>query len=429
MRRTGAAMMLAALLTALTTFTAGAAAADDPPHAYHRLDRISAALAKDPLFVDPDLSHVLDASERARVRRAIGEAARRLGVPVYVVVVPNPTESESQGLDEAFLYALHERSGRDGLYLMANAYGNLESEGFRVPRRYRYLFLDDEGTPAPGSWRPANRDRPFDDLAKRIIERMNNYVTAPSASPTTPTLYSSPDPFGEEHTLKKAEPEISSRFATGFLAVGPITAVLLYGAGVGVGALRKRRGKSALLRRLGHRASWTSPSVGRLRRQAAREVEALRGSLAATEAEQGRSYAVAAYDAAQILYDDAKEDDDRAIDLVGAIVLARQGRVALSRDVARPPAPCAVNPLHGTSAGHRRLTKISHWSLPKPSPVCAACARADRQGRLTERHLLRVPGPGGRRPHTEIDGVWRETAWGAKGKNFLPRVMRYLGVD
>lgn len=29
-----------------------AASAEEPPHAYHRLDRVGAALAKDPLFVD-----------------------------------------------------------------------------------------------------------------------------------------------------------------------------------------------------------------------------------------------------------------------------------------------------------------------------------------------------------------------------------------
>src|SRR5690606_16052229 len=160
----------------------------------------------------------------------------------------------------------------------------------------------------------------------------------------------------------------------------------------------------------------------RLRRQAAKDVARLREALVTTEAEQGRRYAVCAYDAAQILYDDAKDDEERAIDLVGAIVLARQGLLALLRDTDSPPVPCLVNPLHGESAARRRLTLIHDDALPHRAPLCASCA--DRQERfgVTEASLLRIPGPGGRRPHLAVPGVWRDTAWGARGrKNFLPR--------
>ncbi|GAA0578613.1 hypothetical protein GCM10009546_46350 [Actinomadura livida] len=422
-------MLAALLLTALvlTTKAAGTAAADDPPHAYHRLDRISASLAKDPLFVDPDVSHALDESERARVRRAIGETSRSLGVPAYVVVVPNQGDSESQGRDEAFLFALHKRAGRDGLYLMANSRGGLESEAFRVPRRHRDSVLDED---EPGSWRPADTDRPFDDLAQRITERLNGYATAPSASPAMPRLYSTPDPFGKENELTPAEPEISAPLLTGLLLAGPAAAVLLYWAGIGVLALLRRESTPRDKRRPArHSAAWTEPSMRRLRRLAAKDVGALRQALATADAERGRSYAVSAYDAAQILYDDAKEDEDRAIDLVGAIVLARQGQVALSRDSSDPPVPCAVNPLHGDSVTRRRLAKLTHKVLPKPCPLCESCADVEKRQGLTDRHLLKVPGPGRPRPHTAIPGVWRDTAWGATGKKFLPRVMRYLGVE
>ncbi|TDE38545.1 hypothetical protein [Actinomadura sp. 6K520] len=424
MRRAGTVAMLAALLLALA---GPAVAADDPPHAYQRLDRISAALEKDPLFVDPDVSHALGESERARVRRAIGATSRSLGVPAYVVVVPNPGDSESQGRDEAFLFALHERSGRDGLYLMSNSRGGLESEAFRVPRRYRYSVLDDD---QPGSWRPADRERPFDDLAQRIVERLDSYATAPSASPGMPTLYSSPDPFGEENTLRPAEPEISGPLVTGLLFAGPAAAVLLYWTGVGVLALLRRESTPRNKRKpVRHGTAWTEPSMRRLRRQAANEVGALRQALVTADAERGRPYAISAYDAAQILYDDAKEDEDRAIDLVGAIVLARQGQAALSRDIADPPVPCVVNPLHGDSVRRRRLAKLTHKVLPKPCPLCETCAGIETRQGLTDRHLLKVPGPGRSRPHTAIPGVWRDTAWGATGKKFLPRVMRYLGVE
>lgn len=428
MRRAGVPAAFALLLAlALLTSTAPAAA-DDPPHAHHRLDRVSAALAEDPLFVDPDVGHALGKRDRDRVRRAIRETARRLGTPAYVVVIPNPTASESQGRDKAFLFALHERSGRDGLYLMVNSYGGLTSEAFRVPRRYRYSVLDED---EPGSSRPPDDERRFDGLAERIVQRLNGYATAPTASPTMPTTYSTPDPFGEENRLTPAEPEISGPFFTGLLVAGPVAAVLLYWAGLAVLAL-VRAGRPSKERRRTPRFGrpGAKPGMRRLRRQAAKDVARLREALVTTEAEQGRRYAVSAYDAAQILYDDAKDDEERAIDLVGAIVLARQGLLALLRDTDSPPVPCLVNPLHGESAARRRLTLIHDDALPHRAPLCASCA--DRQERfgVTEASLLRIPGPGGRRPHLAVPGVWRDTAWGARGrKNFLPRVMRYLGVD
>lgn len=128
-----------------------AASAEEPPHAYHRLDRVGAALAKDPLFVDPDVSAALGGPDRARLHAAIGRTAKLLGTPVYVVVIPNPSESESQGRDRAFLHMLHDRSGRDGLYLMVNGRGYLESVAFRVPRRLPYSSLDEDD---PGGYEP-----------------------------------------------------------------------------------------------------------------------------------------------------------------------------------------------------------------------------------------------------------------------------------
>ncbi|MEU8799972.1 hypothetical protein [Spirillospora sp. NPDC048819] len=428
MRRTGVPALLTALvLTALVlaAWPTGTAAADDPPHADDRLIRVAAALAEDPLFVDPDAGVALDEAERGRVRQALGVTARRLGVPAYVVVLPNLTDSESQGRNDAFLFALHERTRRDGLYVMVDSHGTMDSEAFRVPRRYRYSSLDED---EPGSSFPADHDRPFDGLADRIVARLNGYVTAPSASPTMPTLYSTPDPFGEEHTLTPPDAEIQAPLLTGLLLAGPVGAALLYWIGLGVIALLGRGGRPTGGKQSRY-WSTTTPSLRQLRHHGAKELERLQSLLTTTSAGRGRAYAVSAYDAAQILYDDAKDDADRAIDLVGAIVLARQGQLVLSQNIVEPPAPCVVNPLHGESTTRRRLAKLTHKVLPKACPLCEACDVLDRRIGLTDRHLLKVPGPGRHRPHTAIPGVWRDAAWGATGKNFLSRVMRYLGVD
>ncbi|TMR07510.1 hypothetical protein ETD83_00600 [Actinomadura soli] len=399
-----------------------AAAADDPPHAYQRLDRVSAALARDPLFVDPDVGAALDEAERGRVRQAVLKAARQIGTPVYVVVIPNPADSESQGRDDAFLFALHDRSRRDGLYLMVNSRGRLESEAFQVPRDYDYSPLDEN---EPGSSRPADFDRPFEGLADRLVQRLNGYAVAPTASPSTPRLYSSPDPFGEENKLTPRDAEVSGPLLTGLLLVGPLTAALLYWAGIGVLALvRRRRSVPGEVER--HPWAPRKPGMRWLRRNASKELGRLRGLLATAEAERGRPFAVSAYDAAQILYDDAKDDEERAIDLVGVIVLARRGRVALTRNVASPPVPCLVNPLHGDSAGRAYVPKLDgDGVLPKPCPLCGACQQRERRNGLRRHHLMEIGG----RPHTAVPGVWRDAAWGASGKKFLPRVMRYLGVE
>ncbi|WP_143227174.1 hypothetical protein [Actinomadura mexicana] len=425
-------LVLAALaLSALAVLPRAAAADEPPPYAYHRLDRVGAALAKDPLFVDPDVAQALGASDRARLRAALADTARRLGTPAYVVVIPNPSQSESQGRDDAFLFMLHDRSRRDGLYVMADPHGHLESEAFNVPREGPSpLDEDDE----PGAASPADSERPFDGLAERIIRRLDGHAAAPSASPTMPRSYSSPDPFGQENTLRADEPEIKAPLLTGLLLAGPAGAAVLYWLGLGVLALRRGgRSRSPVRRRPGrHAQARTRPSMSWLRRHGAKDLERLRRLLTTAGGEQGRAYAVSAYDAAQILYDDAKDDESKAIDLVGAIVLARQGRIALTRDVASPPSPCLVNPLHGGSVVRRRVGKLEKGhggALPRPCPLCADCRDLDHRHGLDERRLLQIPGPDGHRPHTLVPGVWRDTAWGAHGKTFLPRVMRYLGVD
>lgn len=427
--------VLAALVLAALAAAPGAAAADGPPpHAYHRLDRVGAALAEDPLFVDPDVAQALGAPDRARLRAAIAGTARRLGTPAYVVVIPNPSQSESQGRDDAFLFMLHDRSRRDGLYVMANAHGDLESEAFDVPRRGLSPLDELDEEDEPGAATPADSERPFAGLADRIVRRLDGYAAAPSASPTMPRLYSSPDPFGQEDTLRPDEPEIKAPLLTGLLLAGPAGAAVLYWLGLGVLALR-RGGLSRTPNRprtQRHARARTKPSMRWLRRHGAQDLERLRRLLTTADGERGRAYAVSAYDAAQILYDDAKDDESKAIDLVGAIVLARQGCVALTRDIDSPPSPCLVNPLHGRSVVRKRVRKLEKdhgGALPRQCPLCANCRDIDKRQGLDERRLLQIPGPDGNRPHTLVPGVWRETAWGAHGKTFLPRVMRYLGVD
>ncbi|MEU5988865.1 hypothetical protein ABZ806_07805 [Spirillospora sp. NPDC047418] len=387
-----------------------------PSYAQHRLERVAAALAEDPLFVDPDMSTALDEPGRARVRAAMDSTARAIGTPVYVVIIPNKSGSESDGRDNVFLHWLHDRLGRDGLYLMASSSAWFEDEAFNVPRRLTYI--DDEGIQ-----QPADSERRFADLADRLVAWLGLARTAPSASPRIPELYSSPDPFGAEHRLRPVEPETKAPFLTGLLLAGPFAGATLYGLGLGAAAYRRRRRSprpaavSAAVET--HSGAPTEPTVKWLRRTGRRELDRLRELLPDAAENPGRAYAVSAYDVAQILYDDAGEDPGRALDLTGAIVLARLGRAALAGKTAHPAPPCFVNPLHGPSAQQRKMQLGG--TRARRRPVCSSCA-----GRKAP--VLKVPGPDGPLPHYAVPGVWKDTGFGADGDP-IPRIQEYLGVE
>ncbi|KAB2346492.1 hypothetical protein [Actinomadura rudentiformis] len=383
-----------------------------PPGADRRLVRVSTALARDPLFVDPELAFALGKADRARLRAAMATAGRELGRPVFVVVVPNPRESESQGRNEALLFALHDRLRRDGFYLMADARGSLEAVGFNVPRYFGYSELDS----APDS------DHPFTGLADRLIKRLDDSRTATTAPPTMPNLWTPPDPFGQEDRLSTPEAELKSPFLLGLFLIGPLAAIALYWAGRWAISFRSIARKETKGTRQGARGAPAKPTVRWLRRTGAAELARLRAMLPEAEGDPGHTYAASAFDAAQILYDDAGGDRERTLDLVGAIVLARQGQAALADKDPTPRPPCFVNPLHGPSTT-RRVTKL----VPGQSPVCESCD--GKPVKDLPAKVLRVPGPDGPRPHYKVPGVWRDTAFGAKGKDFVPRVLEYLGVD
>lgn len=412
---------LAVVAPLLAALPAAGAPIPVPSYAQHRLDRVAAALAKDPLFVDPDMSAALDETGRARVRAAMDATSHAIGTPVYVVIIPNKAGSESDGMDNVFLHWLHGKLGRDGLYVMVSSSAWFEDEAFNVPRRM--WGLDDESTE-----RPADPEHRFADLADRLSAWLGLVRAAPSASPRTPELYSSPDPWGSEHELRPVEPETKAPFLTGLLLAGPFAGATLYGLGLGAAAYRRRRRTPRPAVTAGaaetHSGAPAEPSVRWLRRTGRKELDRLRELLPEAADNPGRAYAVSAYDVAQILYDEAGEDPDRALDLAGAIVLARLGRDALAGKTAQPPPPCFVNPLHGPSAQRRKMQLGGTRS--KRRPVCSSCA--GRPLRALDERTLKVPGPDGPRPHHAVPGVWQDTGFGADGDP-IPRIQEYLGVD
>ncbi|MEV5830897.1 hypothetical protein AB0L25_35555 [Spirillospora sp. NPDC052242] len=409
--------LAAAVLTAPLLAPPARADADDPPprlpaHGYARVDRIGAALARDPVFVDPDLPTALRGADLARVREAVRGAAAELDVPVRVVVVPNPSESESQGQGTLLARLLRERTGKGGLYVVADARGNVETVAFGVRRRFS--ALDTEYEPPPEGDRLAG-------LGGRIVDRIQEIRNLPvTESPQGHRLYGRLDPFGaEDRPLRDVEPERAGPFFVGLLLIGPAVGAVLYTAVRLV--LRWRRGGRTERKRPEAPAR---PGTRRLRRLAERELTALRTALADGPGPGGERErrATEAFDAAQILFDDAGSDSGRAHDLVVVIVLSREGTAALDGD-GRPSPPCFVNPLHGPASGRRRVRAADGNGRRH---VCAQCADApqDRLASLT----LRIPRPGGKVPHHDLRGPWVAAEYGARAP-LAAKVLTHLGVE
>ncbi|MBE1536493.1 hypothetical protein [Actinomadura algeriensis] len=428
MRRTSrrAAALLTALAAATVTMTllappAGAGPDDPlprlPEHGYARVDRIAAALARGPVFVDPDLPTALHGTDLAQVRLAARDAATELDAPVWVVVVPNPVESESQGRNTLLARLLHERTGKDGLYVVADDRGWIDTVAFDVRRRFS--AADDEFA------RPPETDR-LAGLGGRIIDRIERVRALPvTDAPRDDNLYGRLDAFGDEdRPLRDVEPERTGPFLMGLLLIGPLAGAGLYTCVRLV--LRRRRGGR---RPSGgdapeQRRAPARPSLRRLRRVAGDELAALRTALvdaADGDAERGKR-ATAAFDAAQILFDDAGSDPGRAHDLVVVIVLAREGLAALGRDGAPSP-PCFVNPLHGPADGRRRLRFDGERRRRRVCPTCVD-ARPERLEALT----LRIPRPGGRVPHHALGGPWIDAEYGARSP-LARQVLTHLEVE
>ena len=158
-----------------------------------------------------------------------------------------------------------------------------------------------------------------------------------------------------------------------------------------------------------------------LRKAARSEIADLAAALSATEADPdnpGRDRALACYDAAALL---AAERDDR-LDLLGAMVLAREGQTALADRDPHPLPACQVHPLHGPAL--RRPRRGQRGRPPrKLLAVCAGCKGCSLLER-DKRALL-----AGDVPYYRTAGFWAGVGFGALDPDLPARVLEYLGVE
>jgi hypothetical protein len=157
-----------------------------------------------------------------------------------------------------------------------------------------------------------------------------------------------------------------------------------------------------------------------LHKVARSEIAQLGAALAAAHGDPdnpGRDRALACYDAAALL---AAEREDR-LDLLGAIVLAREGQTALAQRDPLPLPVCQVHPLHGVA--DRRLAKRRRFRLGKPRVMCASCGGCGTLER--DKRALLVAGV----PYYRTTGFWASVGFGALDPELPTRVLEYMGVE
>ncbi|MFF3735384.1 hypothetical protein ACFYXM_35240 [Streptomyces sp. NPDC002476] len=102
------------------TPTATAASASQPTDGSTRSERLAEELRKNPVYVSADRPRKLPRS----LAPDIAALAERTGVPTYVLALPTD--------DATLLSLVHDRLGKNGLYVLIGDYGNITSSAFGV---------------------------------------------------------------------------------------------------------------------------------------------------------------------------------------------------------------------------------------------------------------------------------------------------------
>ncbi|MEV6756228.1 hypothetical protein [Streptomyces sp. NPDC051214] len=442
----GAAVLAAGAIAlgASLVFDQETSSAAPPPTASDlssRVERVADGLRESgPLYSDPESPHVLDATQERELR----ERAREFGRgPVFVALVPQLTEDESEGEPELFVEAVRQKMGAKGdhgVYVVADPIAgsidvvtydvriDADLIGFELPDSIRYGDDDDRSTDHR--------------LGKRLDDLMTFLDKAPrTAQPETSSLGmdDAPEPVDDN----ELSPLFSGDFWPGLL-VGAVAAGLVFGVVAAVlgllrlmvPGLRRPRTTSAPSATTSFEAP-PDPSPAYLRRTARDELDALAREFDAAEV-QGAALASAVrtrvwdcLDTATLLADrdpDGHVDDDATpADLAAAIVLARAGRGALVR---ADKTCCALNPLHGPATGWRDAQYAADEQRLRTIPVCAECrVLVAEQPRLAYTLRLTLPGPrrGERVPYEEAPGPLPAARDGIP--QLIRQVREYAGVQ
>lgn len=410
-----------------------------------RVERVADGLRESgPIYSDPESPHPLDSAQTRELSDRIKKFDRG---PVFVALVPQLTEDESEGEPELFLEAVRQKigaKGERGVYVVADPLGgtidvvtydvrvDADLVGFDLSDAIRYGDDDDRSTDH--------------QLGKRLDALMTLLDKAPRTDqPETSSLGmdDAADPV-EENGLS---PLFSGDFWPG-LMVGAVVAGLAFGLvaallgilGRAVPSLRRSRAAAAPPSADTSFQAPPDPSRDYLRRTARDELDALGREFDPDAAIRSsvRTRVWDCLDTATLLVDrdpDGHVDDDATpADLAAAVVLARAGRAALA-GIDKPDKPCcALNPLHGPATGWRDALWAPEDQRLRTIPVCAECrVLVGVQPRLAYTLRLTIPGTGSgagrgeRVPYEEVSGPLSAARDGIP--QLIRKVREYAGVQ
>ncbi|MGV9454713.1 hypothetical protein [Streptomyces sp. NPDC003635] len=372
-----------------------------------RLDRVVEGLAQAPVYTDPESPRVLDAAQLTRLHGRIEKFERSEGGgPVFVSVVPQLPEDESEGDGEMFADSLHDKLGEDGLYVVADPlYGDIEvfNHGLRLDSLDLAFELPDSIALVDDKAREADDHR----LGERLDALMNHLDKAPRTE--------DPDSIGDPYPVTNpvTEDDLPTLYGAddfepglfmGALAGGAVFGLVAAVIGIVRRVIRRRRPEPLATDSLPE-VSPTEPSMSYLRTVAKTELRALtRGFEDAPPRSDPRPGDC--LDAATLLLDGdpGRIADADAATLLAVVVLARSGRAALEGKGYNRC--CAVNPLHGPAVNRHHVRVSADTRARRMLHLCGLCLDTAIAAPSTLRtRMLTLPGSEARVPYEEADDL------------------------
>lgn len=401
----------------------------------------ASALLSSPLYIDADMAWMFTPSAQSQIESALKASPVR----VFLAAVPFGPDDDNVDYADYFLDQLYRRMHLAGVYLAVGPSGIVYDTEYLVPR--------DVTLPLSVEFGPDSDVEPSQiaaDTPGRILRLLNVIATSPAdpGAATAPPPVPAPSPLGAgpggapgSGSQPSAAGDLAWAGVLALVFLGPLLALsgfAVSGAGRRIAAGRRGWGDRGDPGIPAGRMP-ASPSTAWLLRHARGELDELERLIApAGSQNQGWQRACDGYDAGRLSLNSGPEQ----IDLVGAIVLAREGRLALRWNTAEPPPPCVVNPLHGRSVrtiaadgrvAKRALAQLVRRTRLSEVPLCAGCSRRAARGQLADlarlaEGQLQVEHDGQRTPYFSFDSVWRDAAFGASGAGLPKAVREHLGV-
>ena len=387
------------------------------------LAQIERELGRDGVWVSPALRDVVGPADEARIEEAVAAQP----TPTYVALVQLSYDDElTSGRPEQLAYLVRDDTGREGTYLVprpSSEPGTYQLEVQAFPQEYDLYAASEVAA--------AELPRDLTGQVLRTLELLR--------TPESQTLY---DRLQADR--QTAEDETGSLVGTPGAAEGgsgdgvPVPVfigVLALVVAVAVLVARRRRHR-AVPRARGSVFVLPDTVVRTVREAEDRRHEALAEeavlalgeAIDAADLDPRRAGGLAAWQAALDHYDVASRILDRrhsAADVVGALVLARRGREALTAAVRgrdwRPTPSCYFHPLHGGARSRVRWDHLDTWV---DVPACRDCEVAVARDMESRDVLDFVEGD---RPahYFRLDlGAWSRTGYGSLDTDLLGALLR-----